>query len=86
MQQEERRRVPRRRTLKGAMIVFNDGRSTIAATVRNLSEDGANLRVASILGIPETFTLRLSDGSTHTCRAIWHKSDEIGVAFVRASE
>jgi hypothetical protein len=65
------------------MIVFNDGRSTIAATVRNLSEDGANLRVASVLGIPDTFTLRMSDGSTHNCRSIWHKSDELGVAFVR---
>lgn len=79
--QEERRHVPRRRTLKGAMIVFNDGRSTIAATVRNLSEAGANLRVASVIGIPDTFVLRLSDGSIHTCRAIWRKSEEIGVTF-----
>jgi hypothetical protein len=84
--QEERRRVPRRRTLKGAMIVFNDGRSTIAATVRNLSDDGANVRVASIVGIPDTFVLRLSDGTTYECRAIWHKSNEIGVAFATASE
>ena len=43
MMEPERRRTPRRRTLKGAMIVFNEGHSTIAATVRNLSEDGANL-------------------------------------------
>ena len=82
----ERRRTPRRRTLKGALIVFNEGYSTIAATVRNLSEDGANLRVASIVGIPDTFGLRLADGTHYECRAIWHKSDEIGVAFVRASE
>jgi len=86
MMEQERRRTPRRRTLKGAMIVFNDGRSTIAATVRNLSEDGANLRVTSIVGIPDTFGLRLSDGTHYECRAIWHKSDEIGVAFVRAGE
>jgi len=78
---EERRRTPRRRTLKGARIVFNDGRSTIDATVRNLSEDGANLRVASVVGIPDTFILQLSDGTQHACRAIWHKSDEIGVSF-----
>jgi len=78
---EERRAAPRRRVLKGARIVVNDGFSTFDCTVRNLSDLGANLRVASIVGIPDSFRLVMRDGQTFECRAVWKRETEIGVAF-----
>ncbi|MFD1944460.1 PilZ domain-containing protein [Paradevosia shaoguanensis] len=78
---EERRQTQRHRTLKGASIVFNGGRSAIDCTVRNLSDAGANLRVTSILGIPDNFTLQMSDKTTRACRVVWRKAAELGVVF-----
>jgi hypothetical protein len=64
----ERRAVSRGRTLKSGRIVFNDGRSAIDCAVRNLSDGGACLEVASLVGIPETFTLTVDgDGTPRPC-------------------
>ncbi len=79
---DEKRGTPRQRTLKGARIVVSDGFSTLDCQVRNLSETGARLRVASVVGIPDSFELRLDDGRIFQCRTAWRKSDEIGVSFV----
>ena len=79
--EEERRAMPRHRTLKGARIVVNDGFSTFACTVRNLSDAGAQLRVTSIIGIPDTFQLALDDKRSFACRVIWRRETELGVSF-----
>lgn len=78
---DEKRAVPRRRTLKGARIVVNDGFSTFQCTVRNLSEQGAKLQLASIIGIPDQFTLMLDDKQSFACTVIWRRETEIGVTF-----
>jgi len=79
--QPEKRQIQRRRTLRGGRIVFNLGRSTIDCTVRNVSPRGAKLQVASSVGIPETFTLKLDEGTSQHCRVVWRTLKEIGVAF-----
>ncbi len=80
---EDDRARQRRRVLKGASIVFNDSGSTINCTVRNLSETGAQLRVVSVLGIPNQFELRLGDQSrSWGCEVVWRKETELGVRFV----
>ncbi|GLQ10801.1 pilus assembly protein PilZ [Devosia yakushimensis] len=78
---EERRAAPRQRVLKGGRIVINDGFSTFQCTVRNLSEAGARLKVASIIGIPDTFDLAMDDGRKHACTVVWRTANEIGVKF-----
>lgn len=78
---EERRTTPRHRVLKGGRIVINDGFSTFQCTVRNFSEAGARLRVASIIGIPDTFELIMDDGRQFACAAIWKTEFELGVRF-----
>lgn len=80
--QEERRRIPRQRTLKGGRIVLNDGFSTFDCTVRNLTAEGAKLIVSSIIGIPQRFALAMQDGRQFNCETIWHTETEIGVRFV----
>lgn len=77
----ERRRAPRHRVLRGGKIVFNDGRSVVDCHVRDLAEAGARLKLATVVGIPETFELRIADETPRRCRIAWRTGQEIGVAF-----
>lgn len=79
--EEEKRAAPRHRTLKGARIAFHDGFSTIECTVRNMSDIGAMLKVASVIGIPDHFDLVLSDGQKFTCTVARRTATEVGVTF-----
>ena len=78
---DDTRRAARRKVLKPGVIVVGR-RSTLNCTVRNLSSRGAKLDVQTVVGIPDAFELRV-DGHTETCRVIWRRLKEIGVAFVR---
>ena len=76
------RRIRRRqRVLKGGKILFNDGHSTIDCIVRDLSETGARLRVESVIGVPDHFELRASDGRSWHCHVRWRAMTECGVEF-----
>ncbi len=79
---EERRTVPRQRTLKGGHIVFNGGASTITCTIRNRSDTGAKLAVETISGIPDHFDIMIdSDNTKRTCTVIWRTYTMLGVVF-----
>ncbi|UJW85238.1 PilZ domain-containing protein [Devosia sp. SL43] len=78
---DDHRAAPRQRTLKGGLIVINDGFSTFKCTVRNLSETGARLKVAGIIGIPDTFQLAMDDGRKFACSIVWKTESEIGIKF-----
>jgi PilZ domain len=76
----EQRTVQRHRVLKGGTIAFNGG--GISCTVRNLSDSGAALDVASLLGIPPTFALVIDgEPAARPSRIVWRKEKRIGVAF-----
>ena len=75
---DEHRIATRHRVLKGGRIQFGGG--SIDCTVRNLSETGAALDVASQLGIPTEFMLVI-DGEQRSCRVVWRKEKRIGVTF-----
>jgi PilZ domain. len=79
---EDNRSAPRHRTLKGAHIVLNEGFSTIDCMVRNMSETGAKLVVASVVGIPSRFDLAMDDGRRFSCEIAWKSETEIGVRFL----
>ena len=78
--EERRRPSPRRRTLKGARIVFNNRSSTIDCTVRNLSSNGALLLLPTSAGIPNEFELWL-DGACHSARIVWMGDGGLGVVW-----
>ena len=78
---EERRLFPRTRALFRGRIVFNHSRSVIDCTMRNHSDGGAMLAVASAVGIPDQFDLRVGRQAGRTCRVRWRKADAIGVEF-----
>jgi hypothetical protein len=78
---DDQRDATRQRVLKPAKIAF--GRAGIIdCTLRNISDSGACLQVASPIGIPETFNLLLDAGKTsRPCRVLWRKEQQIGVEF-----
>lgn len=77
---ENNRAAQRQRVLKAGTIDFNG--STIDCVVRNVSLTGAALEVASPVGIPDEFNLRISgDQNLHHCRVAWRTDKRLGVAF-----
>src|SRR5580698_10504193 len=79
---QERRKVDRHRSLLQGKILINARRSVIDCIVRNLSENGACIQVASTAGVPPAFELQVGDEATiRSCVAIWHGENRIGVEF-----
>jgi hypothetical protein len=77
---QSKRAAARHRVLKSGTIEFKGG--AIDCVVRNLSDTGAALEVASPLGIPQAFNLLISgDRTTYQCEVRWRKENRIGVAF-----
>jgi hypothetical protein len=78
----ERRNTPRQRVLKTGTVSFARA-AGIDCVVRNMSEAGACLQVASPLGIPDTFSLVIEkDHVSRPCRIVWRSANRIGVSFI----
>jgi hypothetical protein len=76
----ERRATIRQRVLKAGTIEFDGGE--VNCMVRNITELGAMLDVASSVRIPEHFTLALlTNRQLKVCRTVWWNKKRIGVAF-----
>jgi hypothetical protein len=78
---EERRVAPRRRVLKPARIVCNNGQRTIDCVIRNISETGAQIDTESTVDLPGSFWLDCQDGRTRPVELVWQKSNLLGVRF-----
>lgn len=48
----------------------------------NMSEGGAKLRPADMLGCPDEFALQLHGNNFLDCEVIWRKHNVLGVRFV----
>jgi len=78
----ERRTLQRDRTLLGAKMVFNNGRSTIDCLVRNLSADGACVQVESTVGMPTEVHLAIGiNADLRACNVIWQSANRVGLSF-----
>jgi len=82
---DERRESHRARMWRGGKILFNNRRSVLDCTIRNLSPGGACLQVESLVGVPATFDL-LIDGehAPRPCRLVWQSDHRAGVEFALA--
>jgi hypothetical protein len=75
----------RARQLKSGIIVFNERRSTIACTIRDVSDSGARLRPSGLVNLPDEFELIfINDRKIITVRKCWHSHPECGVMFTGA--
>ena len=81
---QERRRSPRNRTFVGGQLIFNQRRSTLDCTVRNLSEDGALVRVSQTVALPDIVELYLpAKRESHMARIRWRDQEHSGLEFLR---
>ena len=77
----EWRLAPRRNTSIQASIVFDGGRATRNCVIRNVSESGAKLELATVAGVPDTFDLLIPGHPPQPCRVTWRALKEMGVAY-----
>jgi hypothetical protein len=78
----EHRKGRRQKQLKSGIIVLNDRRSTLACTIRDVSETGARLKLGSVVNLPEDFELIfVNERKIVPVQKCWHSHPECGVAF-----
>jgi hypothetical protein len=80
------RAAERHRCWLKALFVFNDGRCSLDALVRNLSDNGALLECEDMRLLPQEFdlliTLANGDLSRRHARHVWHHDGAVGVRFL----
>ena len=80
---DELRVETRQRTLEPGFIVTRGDIRGIGCTIRDISEDGARLRVENGHALPLHFTLKTeTDPVGYSCEIVWRKSDEVGIRFI----
>ena len=80
---QERRTRRRKRVLKAGQIITNSNSSTVDCIIRDVSDAGARLRVASTISVPETFLLLIkSENAIVPVQRVWRNAHEVGVTFV----
>jgi hypothetical protein len=80
----EKRLAPRRNTMIKATIVFASGKKRIDCIIRNLSDGGAKLEVASVKDVPPSFDLLVPGHRVQHCRVAWRALRELGVQFMQS--
>ena len=69
-------------TDKAARIIFAPGPTQVMCIVRDISEGGAGLSVATTDGIPDNFTLAIKgETQLRACTVRWKESNKLGVSF-----
>jgi hypothetical protein len=83
----DKRRAPRNRSLLQGRVVYNDGLASMDCVVRNQSPGGMRLAISQAVILPDEFDLHIpKKNEVHRVRMRWRSADEVGVAYVRASD
>jgi hypothetical protein len=78
----DRRRVARQKSLLRGTIHFNNRRSALDCTIRDISPYGARLIFSDAVTVPDVFELNIPQKEqTLRSHAIWRHGHEVGVAF-----
>ena len=80
--QSSRRSQDRRAVLKGAKIVFNNGKGVMVCRVRDLSSGGARLEFPPRQELPDRFELHVAGQPVRRCEQRWTRNNIVGVRFV----
>lgn len=78
----DKRRHPRRKVLKTAKAIFNEGKCLFDCQVRDWSESGAKLVFPERTLLPKHFTLQLHDGTEMECESVRADGTTWGVRFI----
>jgi hypothetical protein len=78
----ERRRAPRRRTLKSGIVIYGGYLFVLYCSVRDLSTEGARLRFVIGTPVPRRFVLMFpSDSIVFEATVVRRRGNEVGVHF-----
>lgn len=81
----DRRPNPRRKVLFGAAALSIIRHDAMACQVRDLSDNGAKISVASTAILPHDFYLIIHRSQrAYRAKAVWRRGDEAGLAFIDA--
>lgn len=80
-EEETKRRTERKKTIRGARIIFNRGYGTMSCTIVDMTEDGAALRPVAGEILPRYFVLELADRRRFNCELIHRTNGVVGVKF-----
>ena len=79
---EERRRVPRQKSLLRGRVYFNNRNSTAECMVRDISTYGARLIFTDEVTLPDVVELYIPQkDQTHRAHIVWRHANEAGIAF-----
>lgn len=78
----ERRRSPRKRVLREALVVRRNLNTTMKCAVMDLSEHGARLLPEDSMTVPELFELRIRNGDTRLARVVRTRGRYVHIEFV----
>jgi len=79
---EERRQVPRHKSLLRGRVYFNNRNSTAECLVRDISAQGARLIFADEVLMPDVMELYIpAKEQTLHAQVVWRNANEAGVAF-----
>jgi uncharacterized protein YceH (UPF0502 family) len=79
---EERRRVPRHKSLLRGRIYYNNRNSSADCLVRDISSHGARLIFADEMPLPQTVELYVPHREqTYRAHLVWQRGSEAGIAF-----
>lgn len=84
---DERRHVPRTRSLLSGTIVLNERQSAMDCCVRNISAEGAMVVCPEMFRMPDSFALIVpTRAQTHQATVVWRRNDRAGIAIAPSSE
>ena len=79
---EERRKFRRHRVILGGKIFFHHESSSVDCVIRDLSENGAHLRMESTTSVPDQFDLLINqEEMLYPSEVAWRNMTDIGVRF-----
>lgn len=82
-QRFDRRSSRRGKLLLRGRVVFERGAGSVDCTIRDMSETGARIEVATGTMLPKKFTLMvLRDGTAHEAEVKWCRPKQMGLYFV----
>ena len=79
---QEQRRHPRRKTLLGGMVIYENNTCTMNCTILDLSDSGALVKPGDIVNCPQSFRLKNSRGLDRMCELVRRAGQNIGVRFL----
>jgi PilZ domain-containing protein len=78
----DQRHLVRRRVLLGAKVVEANGAFSTDCTIRNVTDDGAGLRLPAPVPVGDrVYLIELRTGLAHQVKVAWRRNAEMGVEF-----